>query len=216
MCDLCLSPPEATDVTEAAQKALSAVHRLGGRFGRGRIVDHLLGNTKKALASETQLSTYGIGRELSAGVWRDLLDQLLLEGLLREHLNDGRPLVGLGAADEVRAVYRGERRVSVRNVPARGSADGNGRSGRSRRRRGGNGLAVEATDVRLFEALRAWRRERAAAQHVPPYVIFHDATLAEIARRRPKSSEALQGVSGVGQSKLQRYGSAVLELVRQH
>jgi superfamily II DNA helicase RecQ len=68
MCDLCLSPPEATDVTEAAQKALSAVHRLGGRFGRGRIVDHLLGNTKKALASETQLSTYGIGRELSAGV----------------------------------------------------------------------------------------------------------------------------------------------------
>jgi ATP-dependent DNA helicase RecQ len=216
MCDLCLSPPEATDVTEAAQKALSAVHRLGGRFGRGRIVDHLLGNTKKALASETQLSTYGIGRELSAGVWRDLLDQLLLEGLLREHVNDGRPLVGLGAADEVRAVYRGERRVSVRNVPARGSADGNGRSGRSRRRRGGDGLAVEATDVPLFEALRAWRRERAAEQHVPPYVIFHDATLAEIARRRPKSSDALKGVSGVGQSKLQRYGAAVLELVRQH
>jgi ATP-dependent DNA helicase RecQ len=140
----------------------------------------------------------------------------LLEGLLREDLNDGRPLVGLGAADEVRAVYRGERRVSVRNVPAPGSADGNGRSGRSRRRRGGDGLAMEATDVRLFEALRASRRERAAEQHVPPYAIFHDATLAEIARRRPKSSDALRGVSCVGQSKLQRYGGAVLELVRQH
>jgi ATP-dependent DNA helicase RecQ len=213
VCDLCVNPPEATDITEAAQKALSAVHRLGGRFGRGRVVDHLLGKTKMAFASETQMSTYGIGRELSAPLWRDLLDRLLLEGLLREHYNDGRPLVGLGEVDEVRAVYRGERRVSVRNVPASGNTDGNGRS---RRRRGGDSLAVEVTDVPLFEALRAWRRERAAEQHVPPYVIFHDATLAEIARRRPKSSDALQGVSGVGQSKLQRYGAAVLELVRQH
>src|SRR5262249_1915562 len=76
VCALCLNPPEATDITEAAQKALSAVHRLGGRFGRGRIVDHLLGKTKKAFAAETQMSTYGIGRELSAAVWRDLLDQL--------------------------------------------------------------------------------------------------------------------------------------------
>src|SRR5262249_26915070 len=73
-CDLCLNPPEATDVTVAAQKALSAVHRLGGRFGRGRIVDHLLGRTKDVLASETQLSTFGIGREFSAAGWSDLLD----------------------------------------------------------------------------------------------------------------------------------------------
>jgi ATP-dependent DNA helicase RecQ len=216
VCDLCLNPIEATDVTEAAQKALSAVHRLGGRFGRGRIVDHLLGKTKDAVPSETRMSTYGIGREFSAGAWRDLLDKLLLEGLLREDPNDGRPLVGLGEADAVWAVYRGERRVSVRNVPARESADGNRRVGRSRSRRGKDSLSVEATDAPLFEALRSWRRERAAEQRVPPYVIFHDATLADIARRRPKSSDALKGVSGVGQSKLHRYGAAVLELVRQH
>lgn len=216
VCDLCLNPPETTDVTEAAQKALSAVHRLGGRFGRGRIVDHLLGKTKDALASETGMSTYGIGREFSAGGWRDLLDQLLFEGLLREDPNDGRPLIGLGEADEVRAVYRGERRVSVRRMPASESSNASGRSGRSRKRRGSDALAVDAADAALFEALRAWRRDRAAEQRVPPYVIFHDATLADIARLRPKDADALKAVSGVGQSKLQRYGDAVLALVRQH
>lgn len=215
VCDLCLNPPEAADVTEAAQKALSAVHRLGGRFGRGRVVDHLLGKTKDAPAHETQMSTYGIGREFSAAGWRDLLDQLLFEGLLREDPNEGRPLVGLGEADEVRAVYRGERRVSVRRIPAGESAEATGRSSRSRKRRS-EGPAVEAADAALFEALRLWRRDRAAEQHVPPYVIFHDATLADIARKRPASSDALKGVSGVGQSKLQRYGAEVLKLVREN
>jgi ATP-dependent DNA helicase RecQ len=213
VCDLCLAPPEAVDVTEAAQKALSAVHRLGGRFGRGRVVDHLLGKTKEPFASETSLSTWGIGREFSATGWRDLLDQLLFDGLLREDPNDGRPLVGLGEADDVRAVYRGERRVAMRKVPA--VADSGGRRAR-KRRAAGDTLAVDPADAALFEALRAWRRERAAEQHVPPYVIFHDATLADIARRRPKTNDELKGVSGVGQSKLTRYGAAVLELVRAH
>ena len=213
VCDLCLNPPAATDVTEAAQKAISAVHRLAGRYGRGRVVDHLLGKAKNALGVETAMSTYGIGQEFSAGGWRDLIEQLLFEGLLREDANDGRPLIGIGEAAEVRAVYRGKRRVSVRNLPSRDRPEG---SARSRKRRGGDGPAVEAADVALFAALRAWRRERASEQHVPPYVIFHDATLADIARRRPKTSDDLKDVSGVGHSKLQRYGAAVLELVRQH
>ena len=215
-CDLCLNPPHSTDVTEAAQKALSAVHRLGGRFGRGRVVDHLLGRTKNALVSEMGLSTYGIGQEFAAGGWRDLIDQLLFEGLLREDSNDGRPLIGLGEADAVRAVYRGERRVSVRTMPTSVRCAGKGRSGRSRKRRQGDNLIVTAADATLFAALRAWRRERASEQHVPPYVIFHDTTLADIARKRPKCSEDLKDVSGFGQSKLQRYGAAVLELVRGH
>ena len=215
VCDLCITAPKATDVTEAAQKALSAVHRLGGRFGRGRIVDHLLGKTKDAPSSETAMSTYGIGGEFSSGGWRDLIDQLLFEGLLREDPNEGRPLIGLGEADDVRAVYRGERRVAVRRMPAGESADVSGRSGRARKRRSGE-PAVDAADAALFEALRAWRRDRAAEQHVPPYVIFHDATLADIARRRPANADALKGVSGVGQSKLQRYGAEVLKLVREN
>src|SRR5262249_26300499 len=161
------------------QKALSAVHRLGGRFGRGRIVDHLLGKTKDAPPSETKISTFGIGREYSAAGWRDLLDQLLFEGLLREDPNDGRPLIGLGEAAEVKAVYRGERRISMRQMAVGGEPAG--RKKRARKR-GGERAGVEAADAPLFEALRAWRRERAAEQRVPPYVIFHDTTLLAIAR----------------------------------
>ncbi|HEX5999212.1 MAG TPA: DNA helicase RecQ [Hyphomicrobiaceae bacterium] len=212
-CDLCRNPPLASDVTEAAQKALSAVHRLGGRFGRGRVVDHLLGKTKGAFESETRLSTFGIGSELSAGGWRDLLDQLLFEGLLREDPNEGRPLIGLGDMDEVRAVYRGARRIATRRAPEGKGAE-KGRDGqRPRKRQSGEELGLDAADAQLFEALRTWRRERASEQGLPPYVIFHDTTLAAIARRRPESANALGNISGVGQSKLERYGADVLRLV---
>ncbi len=220
-CDLCRNPPAAADMTEAAQKALSAVHRLGGRFGRGRVVDHLLGKSKDAFESEMRMSTFGIGRELSAGGWRDLLDQLLFEGLLREHPNDGRPLIGLGEMEEVRAVYRGARRVSMRRTrDGDGAAGSGGRSGRARKRLKGEArapeLGVEAADALLFEALRTWRRERAAEQGLPPYVIFHDTTLAAIARRRPASADALAKISGVGQTKIERYGADVLKLVAEN
>ncbi|MDX2203231.1 MAG: DNA helicase RecQ [Hyphomicrobiaceae bacterium] len=215
VCDLCLSPPQGVDATEAAQKALSAVHRLGGRYGRGRVVDHLLGKSKDASAFETSLSTYGIGAGMSAVAWRGLIDQLLFEGLLREDPNDGRPLLALGDAEVVKAVYRSERRVAVRKAPEGGGEDGkSGRGGR--KKHAGDRLGIQASDAPLFEALRAWRRDRAAEQHVPPYVIFHDATLSAIARERPRTPDALAKVSGVGQSKLKRYGTAVLEIVRAH
>ncbi|HEY2661018.1 MAG TPA: DNA helicase RecQ [Caulobacteraceae bacterium] len=210
-CDLCLAPPAAVDATLPAQKALSAVHRLGGRFGRGRVVDHLLGKTKEPSAFETGLSTFGVGTEFSPAGWRDLMDQLLFEGLLREDPNDGRPLVALGDADAVRAVYRGERKVKVRRAPE--AHDVTTRSGRPRKSRGGVPLAVDPSDMTLFDALRAWRREEAARQSVPPYVIFHDRTLAEMAQARPQSASALARIGGVGQGKLDRYGEAILKLV---
>jgi ATP-dependent DNA helicase RecQ len=213
VCDLCLNPPQATDVTEMAQKALSAVHRLGGRFGRGRVVDHLRGKADGAFESELRLSTFGIGRETGAGSWRDLLDQLLFEGLLRENPNDGRPLIGLGDMEEVRAVYRGERRVSVRQL-REGDAPARGRKrARERGEPRVEAPGVEPADMPLFEALRVWRRERASEQNVPPYVIFHDTTLAAIARRRPATVDALAKISGVGQAKLERYGADVLRVV---
>jgi ATP-dependent DNA helicase RecQ len=211
-CDMCLEPPQGVDATEAAQKALSAVHRLGGRFGRGRIVDHLTAKTKEPHAHEMQLSTWGVGRDMSVPAWRELLEQLLFEGLLREDANEGRPLVGLGDGAQVSAVYKGERRVLVRHAPETADAS-TGRPGKGRKRHGGERLGIEAVDAPLFEALRAWRRDRAAEQHVPPYVIFHDATLSAIARQRPRSLDALAKVSGVGQSKLKRYGMAVLKIV---
>jgi ATP-dependent DNA helicase RecQ len=209
-CDLCLAPPAAVDATLAAQKALSAVHRLGGRFGRGRVIDHLLGKTKEPSAIERELSTFGVGKELSAAGWRDLFDQLLFEGLLSEDPNDGRPLVGLGDGEAVRAVYRGERPVKVRRAP-----EGQNASGATRqRRRGATPLDITDADRGLFEALRAWRREEAAEQAVPPYVIFHDRTLADIAQTRPRNTQALSRIDGVGQGKLDRYGEAVLRLVK--
>jgi ATP-dependent DNA helicase RecQ len=216
-CDLCLNPPQATDVTELVQKALSAVHRLGGRFGRGRVVDHLRGKADGAFDSEMRLSTFGIGKDVTAGGWRDLLEQLLFEGLLRENPNDGRPLIGLGDMEEVRAVYRGTRRVSVRSLRAGDATPKGGKRKRQGDKEGGKeraeALGVEAADAPLFEALRAWRRERATEQKLPPYVIFHDTTLAAIARRRPATVDALAKISGVGQAKLDRYGADVLRVV---
>ena len=210
-CDRCVNPPKGIEVTKAAQKALSAVHRMGGRFGRGRLVDHLLGKTKGVSESESEMSTFGIGKEFSPGGWRDLIDQLLFEGLLVENPNDGRPLITLADPDAVRAVYRGERRLTVLKAPE--ALDPDTRSGRPRARR--ERAPVEAGASGLFEALRDWRRAEAGRQRVPPYVIFHDQTLADIARIKPNDRTALASVGGVGQGKLERYGDAVLAVVSQ-
>ena len=213
VCDLCAAPPRLRDMTTAAQKLLAAVHRLGGRFGRGRVVDHLTARTKEPHASETQLSTWGVGGDLPQAAWRGVMDQLLFDGLLREDPNDGRPLVGLGEPDAVRAVYRGERRVEVRDDLA---AHAERRAPRPPRVPGSLGQATEIAvqDRPTFEALRTWRKEEAQAQQVPAYVIFPDRTLAEIARTRPGTMAALAPVAGVGQAKLDRYGEAVLQVVR--
>jgi ATP-dependent DNA helicase RecQ len=209
-CDICQGRIETADATEAAQKALSAAHRLGGRTGRGRIVDHLLGKTKDVTAWEAGLSTWGIGVELAQAQWRDLIDQLLFEGLLREDPNDGRPLVGIGDAEAVRAVFRGERRVALRKP-----AEGEGARKPRGRKAGREALAaLSAADQPLFQALRAWRATEAKAQGLPPYVIFHDRTLTEIAAARPTSAAALARIGGVGDAKLAHYGEAVLSVVR--
>ena len=148
--------------------------------------------------SETALSTWGIGREFSAAGWRDLLDQLLFEGLLREDPNDGRPLVGLGEADAVarRLSRRAAGRRCARCRPRRDAA---GRAGRPRKRRGGERLGDRGRRrAAVRGAARLAPRARPPSQHVPPYVIFHDATLSAIARQRPATCDALAKVSGVG------------------
>ncbi|MGZ6049868.1 MAG: DNA helicase RecQ [Phenylobacterium sp.] len=205
-CDLCTGQVELSDATEAAQKALSAAHRLGGRYGRGRLVDHLLAKTKDPSDFETSLSTWGIGQDLSANAWRDLVEQLLFEGLLREDPNDGRPLVGVGDPEAVKRVFRGERRVQIQT---RHEAPTKAR----RARKGRDAVAIAPADQALFDALRAWRSREAKTQHVPPYVIFHDRTLTEIAALKPGSRAALERINGVGEGKLARYGEAVLEVV---
>lgn len=207
VCDICQDPPALFDATVQAQKALAAVQRLGERFGRGRIVDHLLGKTKDVQPWETALSTWAIGADTALHTWRDVLDHLMFEGLLVEDPNDGKPLVRLGDPEAVRAVYRGERTLEVRLAPARAVAT------RERVRTGRNAaLETMDADVRArFETLRAWRRDRAAEQRVPPYVIFQDKTLLEIAMAEPGDLERLSHIPGVGQTKLDRYGKGVLD-----
>ena len=211
LCDVCSDPPALFDATVPAQKALAAVQRLGGRYGRTRVVDHLMGKTKDVQPWEADLSTWGIGKETTASSWRDVIDHLMFEGLLLEDSNDGKPLVGLGEAEAVRAVYRGERVIEVARAPRRVESERSA-AGRDRPRNDRN-AAVEALsdEVRArFEVLRAWRRERAAEQAVPPYVIFQDKTLLEIAQKQPRDLDHLAAISGVGQSKIDRYGKAVL------
>ncbi|MBF0666098.1 MAG: DNA helicase RecQ [Brevundimonas sp.] len=219
VCDICQDPPQLHDATTAAQKALAAVQRLDQRFGRGRIVDHLLGKTRDVQPWEEGLSTWGVGRDLSPNGWRDVIDHLMFEGLLVEDPNEGKPLVRLGDPAAVRAVYRGERTIEVRRAPPR--FDPATRSGNPRQRsRGGEGrnAALENMDAEVrarFETLRAWRRERASEQRVPPYVIFQDRTLLEIAIAEPGDLERLAQIPGVGQTKLDRYGAGVLAALAQ-
>jgi len=215
VCDICQDPPALYDATVPAQKALAAVQRLGGRFGRGRIVDHLTGKTKDVQPWESDLSTWSIGKDIAPTGWRDILDHLMFEGLLVEDPNEGKPLVMLGDPDRVRAVYRGETKVEVRRTPPGFGASGRSAAPRNRTRNDRN-AAVEALDADIrdrFEALRAWRRDRASEQHVPPYVIFQDKTLLEIATREPGTLDALAAIPGVGQSKIDRYGAGVLKVL---
>ena len=208
VCDVCGDPPATFDALIPAQKALAAVQRLGERFGRTRVIDHLTGRTKDVQAWEAGLSTWGVGADLSLVGWRDVIDHLMFEGLLVEDPNDGKPLIRLGDPQAVRGVYRGEREVRVRQAPIRAAA-----LDRPRRNAGRN-LAVEGLDADVrarFEALRAWRRERAVEQRVPPYVIFQDKTLVEIALQEPRGLDQLAVIPGVGAGKLERYGPAVLE-----
>jgi len=208
VCDICGDPPATFDAVVPAQKALAAVQRLGERFGRTRVVDHLLGKTKDVQPWEASLSTWGIGADLSLTAWRDVIDHLLFEGLLVEDPNEGKPIIQLGDPEAVRAVYRGERPVRVRKAPVRVV------EAERPRRNAGRNLAAEALDADVrarFEVLRAWRRDRAAEQHVPPYVIFQDKTLVEIALSEPRTLDALGRISGVGAGKLERYGKGVLE-----
>ncbi len=216
-CDTCLVPPETWDGTVAAQKVLSTVVRLqrerGQKFGAVQIVDILLGKrTAKVIQFDhDQLSVFGIGDELSEGEWRSVVRQLLAQGLLAVEGDYGTLVLTEGSG----SVLRQEREVPLRKEPKKAvtsrSASGSSGSGSGRGERKAK-AAAELPEELLpaFEALRAWRAEQAREQGVPAYVIFHDATLREIATVWPTSVEQLGGISGVGEKKLVTYGEGVI------
>ncbi len=207
-CSNCLDPAETFAGTVSAQKALSCIYRTGQRFGAGHVIDVLLGRETDRIRAfrHDRLSTFGIGSELSRNEWQSVLRQLVAMGLLRVDV-EGHG--GLSLAADARAVLRGEREIRLRRDPGAPPRE---------RRRGGHQRprpALEPADEAVFQALRAYRAEVARAQGTPAYVIFHDSTLMEVARRRPRNLVALATVPGIGQAKLERYGLAILEVVAQ-
>jgi ATP-dependent DNA helicase RecQ len=208
-CDTCLSPPQSWDGTVAAQKLLSAVLRLQRerrqRFGAGQVIDILLGRkTPKVLEHDHgSMTVFGIGSELAEAEWRGVVRQLLAQGLLTVQ-GDYGTLALTEASGEVLA---GRREVLLRREvrpPARS------RAARAARAAADQAELTPAA-AGAFERLRAWRAAAAKEQGVPAYVVFHDATLREIAERAPATLGELGGVSGIGETKLARYGQQVLD-----
>lgn len=206
-CDNCLLPPDAWDASVAAQKALSCVYRSGQRFGVGHLIDILRGgdNEKVRQFGHTELSTYGIGKDLDARTWRSVFRQLVASSLLEV---DSSAYGGLRLTDGSREVLKGQRKVMMRRESPKAARERD-RSGQR------TGLSVLPQDLALFNALRGLRAELAREQNVPAFVIFHDSTLRNIAEQRPTSVDALGRVGGIGGTKLARYGDRLVEIVRE-
>ena len=204
-CDVCLDPPERFDATEDAQKALSCVYRVGQRFGMKHIVEVLRGADTERLRrlGHTRLSTWGIGAHHSEQVWISILRQLVHHGYLEQDIANWSVL---RLTDQARPLLRGEQRLELALPRAQMH---------SARRRPAVPAQAGPHDETLFEDLRRLRRRLADEQGVPPYVVFGDATLIEMAARKPRDAQELLEIGGVGQVKLERYGSAFLEIIRQ-
>jgi ATP-dependent DNA helicase RecQ len=209
-CDTCLAPPESWDATVPAQKLLSTVLRLrrerNQRFGAGQAVDILLGKkTDKVIQFDhASLSVFGIGTELREGEWRGVVRQLLAQNLLTVEGEHGT----LALTEASGEVLRGARQVMMRREPERAA-----RSARTSRSGSAPAADLDAVAQPVFERLRAWRAAAAREQGVPAYVIFHDATLRQIATDAPATLNQLGTISGVGETKLARYGEQILAVL---
>jgi ATP-dependent DNA helicase RecQ len=213
-CDNCVAPPKTWDATVPAQKALSAVYRTGQRFGSGHVIAVLRGEESERVLSfdHHRLSTFGIGAELDDKQWRSVFRQLLAAGLLEADA-EGYGTLRLTAAS--RAVLSGGKQVRLRE-------DARPERATRRRRdsklvtgdpRHGGSLGIEAYEQPMWDQLRALRTQLAKQQGVPPYVVFHDATLLAMLRALPANEDELASVSGVGEAKLKRYGRDFLAVI---
>ncbi len=207
-CDTCLSPVTTWDGTVPAQKVLSTVWRLKNErrqsFGAVHVIDILLGRRtpKVEQFDHHELSVFGVGSDLTEPQWRGVIRQLVARRLLEV----GGPHSTLQFTDDSPATMRGEQTVLLRTEPEKPS-----RPRRSSGRAAAPAAELSAEAAPVFERLRAWRAAAAKEQGVPAYVIFHDATLREIAGRMPADLAGLGAISGIGEGKLARYGEQVLE-----
>ena len=206
-CDNCINPPETIDGTVLAQKALSAVYRTGQRFGATYLIDVLMGrsNDRVVRAGHDKLPVFGIGKDTDETAWKGVFRQLAAAGHLAGD-DDGYGTLALTAA--ARPLLRGEERILVR-VATKETRSKSKRQSKS-------SIAVADADRPLFEALRALRLRLAAEAKLPPYIICTDVTLAELAAARPVDAQALHGITGLGNSKIARYGTALLATIAEH
>jgi len=201
-CDTCLNPVETWDATVAAQKALSCVHRTGQRFGVTYLTDVLLGKSNERIKNfgHDQLGVFGIGKELDAKQWRNLFRQLIARNLLTVDVQGHGSLL---LHENCRGVLKGEETLHLRKQLLQTKT----KSSKSR---------VQVANSQLWEALRAARKALSEELDVPPFVIFHDATLMDMMERMPLTQEQLSSVSGVGATKLKNYGEVFLKVIREH
>jgi ATP-dependent DNA helicase RecQ len=207
-CDTCLEPVETWDGTEAAQKALSCAYRTGQRFGVNYLIGVLTGRDDERIRrfGHDRLKTYAIGRELDGGQWRTVFRQLVARGLLTVDI-EGHGSLKLTPAST--PVLRGEQLLELRRDRRRS------RVRKSKTKERSTAVEVDRSSP-LWEALRRRRKQLADEQGVPPYVIFHDSTLAQMAHERPGTEEEFADLSGVGETKLTRYAEAFLQVIREH
>jgi len=202
-CDNCLSPPETWDATESARQALSCVYRSGQRFGVGYVIDLLLGKTDQRILKNQhdKISTFGIGQHLSVAEWRSLFRQLIAQGFLYvDHERFG----GVTLTEKSRPLLKGEESLDARKLI------------KPEKSKKASKEKVSSIHQPLMDAMKKLRKELADEQGLPPFVIFHDATLIQMAQQRPSELTEMKFISGVGEKKLQQYGQAFLEVILQH
>ncbi|MBS1027661.1 DNA helicase RecQ [Gluconobacter albidus] len=207
-CDNCINPVSTFDGTQAAQKVLSAIYRTGQRLGAVQLSNILRGKTNETIERNAyqHLSVFGIGKEHSEQWWRAVIRQLIARGAIQMHGEYGSLAL---QSDIARPILRGEERVALRleaKAALSASAGSNGNTENDR---------LSADEKPYFDALRQWRLSEAREQEIPPYVIFHDSVLRDIAREQPENRDGLGCIKGVGASKLDRYGTAVLTVLRE-
>jgi len=214
-CDNCVAPPQVWDGTDAARKLLSTIYRVqqhsGIGFGTGHLMDIVRGRQTEKVAQfgHAQISTFGVGAEYTELQLRGVLRQLVATGAVGV---DAQAFNTLHLTDGSRAVLKGEQKVLLRESLSQPGGTRRKRDTRSSATPAAAAGLTEAGQLR-FAALKAWRADVARSHNLPAYVIFHDATLAAIAAQGPQSAADLQGISGIGERKLEAYGDDVLRVV---
>jgi ATP-dependent DNA helicase RecQ len=205
-CDNCISPAETWDGTDASRKLLSCIYRTGQRYGANHVIEVLRGSSNERVmqAGHSAISTYGIGKELSNNEWRSVVRQLVAQGLIDVNAD---AFGALQLNDSCRELLRGEQTLQLRRdkkVTAAASPTKRSQSN------------IDEQDMPLWHDLRACRKRLADEHQVPPYVVFHDATLIEMVQKRPTTKSAMLTITGVGDSKLERFGKDFIDVILEH